>query len=306
MPPESYYCVRYGLGSPASHETVPAIWNFLSSPAHGGGAEPTASHLGLPDAAGRRLGNVEKSRGFWRATNHRGVFVPSGRGIVSNLACAKVIFSETGDGSRQDWGQESMYFPLSPEDGELPPLTAKQEDDMAAEFQPEFLMYRLRHLHFVNQDMFTSTRPRLLGFELGRSLLACVEDEPKIVNAVSPLLEAHEQELLERRFLDPRVAILEAVWTPAHEGKEISTARIAERVNALLRNRGESQVYNAREIGRKLRSLGLPRLSNGSNKVLRFSREICQRIHRLAAQFGLDLPKMMDCPDCQATQPVVQ
>jgi hypothetical protein len=244
----------------------------------------------------------EKSRSFWRATNHRSVFVAAGRGAVSNLACAKVIFSETGDDSREDWGRESMYLRLSPDTNELPPLTAPEEEWLAAEFQPQFLMYRLRHLHLVHQSVFASSRPRLPGFELGRSLLACVQEEPKIVKAVAPLLQAHEQALLERRLLDPEVAIVEALWSPAHNEKEFAVKELTTRVNALLRSRGEISTYNEKQVGWKLRNMDLNRHHNGKCKVVRFSRETRRRIHQLAVQFGLELSKVPDCADCEDPQ----
>ena len=110
------------------------------------------------------LAMSKKSRSFWRATNHRGVFVPAGRGTMSNLACSRVIFSESADDPREDWGRESMYLPLPSDIDEFALLTAQEEEHLAAEFQPQFLMYRLRHLHLVHQSVFASSRPRLPGF----------------------------------------------------------------------------------------------------------------------------------------------
>jgi len=57
--------------------------------------------------------------------------------------------------------------------------------------------------------------------------------------------------------------------------------------------------YNSREIGWKLRNLGLLSRHSGTRKTLRFSRDVRRRIHRLAAQFGLQLPKVADCEDCK-------
>ena len=70
-------------------------------------------------------------------------------------------------------------------------------------------------------------------------------------------------------------------------------------VNALLRDRGETLRYNSKEIGWKLRSLGLLSRHTGMRKALRFSRDVRRQIHRLAAQFGLQLPRFADCEDCK-------
>jgi hypothetical protein len=122
---------------------------------------------------------------------------------------------------------------------------------------------------------------------------------------VAPLLQAHEQALLERHMLDPCVAIVESVWEKSHKEPEMSTDQITQRVEALLRSRGETLTFNAREIGWKLRDLGIARRHNGKCKVVRFSREMRRRIHQLAAQFGLTLPKVAGCADCEDTQLIV-
>jgi hypothetical protein len=192
-----------------------------------------------------------------------------------------------------------MYLRLSPDTNEPPPLTALEEDLLAAEFQPQFLMYRLHHLHLVHQSVFVSGLPRLPGFELGRSLLACVQAEPKIVKAVAPLLQAHEQALREPRLLDPEVVTVEAFWSPLHNEKEFPVKELATRVTALLHSRGEIFTYNEKQLGWKLRNMGLTRHNNGKCKVLRIDREMRRRIHQLAIQFGLELPKVPGCADCK-------
>ena len=251
------------------------------------------------------LAMSKKGRSFWRAANHRSVFVPAGRGTVSNLACSKIIFSETAGDSRERWGRESMYLRLSPDTNGPSPLTALEEGLLAAEFQPQLLMYRLRHLDLVHQSVFVSGLPRLPGFELGRSLLTCVQAEPKIVKAVAPLLQAHEQALREQRLRDPEVVIVEAFWSPLHNEKEFPVKELATRVTALLRSRGEIFTYNEKQLGWKLRDMGLNRHHNGKGKVLRIDREMRRRIHQLAAQFGLELPKVPDCADCKDPQLIV-
>jgi hypothetical protein len=138
--------------------------------------------------------------------------------------------------------------------------------------------------------------------ELGRSLLTCVQAEPKIVKAVAPLLQAHEQALRERRLLDPEVVIVEAFWSPLHNEKEFPVKELTTRVDALLRSRGEISTYNEKQIGWKLRNMGLNRHNNGKGKVLRIDRDMRRRIHQLATQFGLELPKVKDCADCKDPQ----
>src|ERR1700730_13369587 len=242
---------------------------------------------------------------FWRASNYRGAFVSGPRGTVRSIACSKIIFCET-EAALEAWGPEAFHIALLPTSQELPFLTEPEEARLAADFQPQFLMLRLRNLSVMDQSVASSGQTKFAGLELGGNLPACIADDPEIVKILTPLLEAHEQELVARRSLDPLVAIVEATWAPAHEGKEISTAQIAQRVNDLLRNRGESLEYSAKEIGWKLKKLGLHRHDNGSNRVLQFFREMRRRSHQLAAQFGLKRPKVVNCADCEDAQLIVQ
>ena len=51
--------------------------------------------------------------------------------------------------------------------------------------------------------------------------------------------------------------------------------------------------------------MGLARHNNGKCKVLRIDREMRRRIHQLAIQFGLELPKVPNCADCKDPQLIV-
>ena len=105
-----------------------------------------------------------------------------------------------------------------------------------------------------------------------------------------------------RRFCDPWVAILQAVWAPSHQQQEMSVGEITTRVNAILLSFGDMYDYRPKEIGWKLRNLQLSTRSNGKRKVLRFSGENRSRIHRCIREFGLQLPFFDDCPDCKWLQ----
>ena len=235
---------------------------------------------------------------FWRATNYRGTVIPGPRGTMRSLACAKIIFCET-EAARRAWGPEALHIALLPTSQEFPSLSELEEAQLAAEYRPQLDMFRLRTLSSLYQSD-ASSPPSFSGFPLGGSLPACIAEDPQILEASRPTIEAHEQDLLASRARDPHVAIVESVWAAAHEEKEMSTAEITKRVNALLRDRGETLGYNSNEIGWKLRNLELLSRHNGTRRALRFSRDIRLKIHRLATKFGLRLPLVADCDDCKA------
>jgi hypothetical protein len=141
-----------------------------------------------------------KTGGFWRALNFPGVYV-----------------ADAG-------GPEAKHFSLLPVTGELPFLTPREADALADEYQRQFLMLRLRLLVPRQQAGGDSdvSSPDPIGSAVRWHLPLFLQGEPEIVKALTPLLEAHEQERLARHFLDPHVAIVEAVWAAAHAGKEIS------------------------------------------------------------------------------------
>jgi hypothetical protein len=160
-------------------------------------------------------------------------------------------------------------------------------------------------LFSMRQSVLSSCSPRPAGFELGGNLPACIAEDHEIVEAMAPVLEARAQELLARRSLDPHVAIVEALWSAAHQEQEIAVKELTKRVNALLRSRGEISTCNTNQLGWKLRYLGLHSVHNGKRKVLRISRETRRRVHELAQQFALKLPKVPECADCENAQTVV-
>jgi hypothetical protein len=122
------------------------------------------------------------------------------------------------------------------------------------------------------------------------------------VRILTPLLEPHQQDVLAQRSCDPRVAILEAIWTPSHDQDEIAVGEVTKRTNAILRSRGATQDYNVKEIGWKLRNLNLRTSSNGKCKVLTFLGSSRSRVHEYVREFRLQLPFKENCKDCQAVQ----
>jgi hypothetical protein len=142
-----------------------------------------------------------RAGGRWRSSNYRGTFIPGARGTMRNIACTKIIFCET-EAAREVWGPEALHIALLPTNEKLRSLTEQEEAELAAEYQPQFLMFRLRNLSLMHQSV-ASCQPRSGGFELGGNLPACIEQDPEIVKTLTPFLEAREQERLARRSLDP-------------------------------------------------------------------------------------------------------
>jgi hypothetical protein len=128
---------------------------------------------------------------------------------------------------------------------------------------------------------------------------------PDIAQAIAVILQRQIQDAQARRGCDVNMAILEVIWAPLHETKEITVNEITGLTNALLRCRGEVLEYSAVEIGWRLRNLGFYRNRNASGMVLRFSQEHSFIVHQLMQRFALSLSTANDCPYCIQPEAIV-
>src|SRR6266849_6623967 len=160
---------------------------------------------------------------------------------------------------------------------------------IADEFQPRFQGFRLDWLSRWRKGCSSTGKLLFAGSELAQNLYACVQREPELIQAMTPLLSSQEQEAMARRQLDPNMVIVEVLGDPAHQERNLSVKKITEYLNVRLRTRGEKYEYNEEEIGRKLGQLGLKRHRNGSGMALKFSSEN-SRLHQLARKSELNFP----------------
>jgi hypothetical protein len=107
-----------------------------------------------------------------------------------------------------------------------------------------------------------------------------------------------QRDFQEYQQRNPHRAVIEALWSPSHTDKEMSMKELTKRVNALLRSRNETIEFDLRDIGWKMRQLGLPRQRNRDGMFVQLSRDLRRQVHQLARNFGLKLPRFKDCSDC--------
>jgi hypothetical protein len=234
-------------------------------------------------------------------SNYNGVYVLSNHGRVHNLACSKAFFG----GMAAAPSDEAVHFVLPAAQPELPTLDERRQTEIANRFLPQWLMYRLRNFRSVRESRCDLRQLKLPNSELARNLTACIQAEPRLAEVIAPILQQQDQDARARRGCNVSAAIIEVIWAPLHETKEITISRITELTNALLRCRGEVLEYSAEEIGWKVKNLGFYRHRNGSGMVLRFSKEASLRIHEFGQQFGLNLWSTPNCPYCAQREIVV-
>jgi len=242
-----------------------------------------------------------KRQGWWRASNHVGVFVPEGGGTFRNFACAKAIYSGDNEESPDAWGPDVLRLKLLANQQPLPEWSDFEDRQVGDLYQPQLLMLRLKTLPLFQQAT-SAARATTVNSALARNLLVGMQDAPEIVKAVTPLFVAEEERSSARRSIDPKVAIIEGLWGPSHESAQLPVSELTKRVNSTLRSRGERNFYAEKEVGWKLRQLRIPRRRNGKGMVVRFSSEVRRRVHFFVREFGLNLPRNENCPDCNESQ----
>ena len=237
---------------------------------------------------------------LWETSNYRGVHVVGSGGKVHNVAGSKAIFLGMAETSNTD----AIHLAL-PGQHLLPPLDEHSQGEIANRLLPQLLMYRLCNFRRIRESCCDVRKANFPNGELAHNLTTCIQGEPEIAQAIASILQRQDQDAQGQRGCDVNLAILEAIWSPLHDTKEIAVSRIAELTNALLRCRGEVLGYSAMEIGWRLKNLGLYRHRNGGGMVLRFSQEHCRIVHQLTRRFALNLSSVTDCPNCVQPEDIV-
>ncbi len=233
---------------------------------------------------------------FFRTSNYRDVFVPAPGGHVSPIAGPKVLFLGA-------YAVETATFRMalpSRSGSCLHELDCRQ---IASELQPQLLGYRLHYLSNSSGSRGRDLFPKLANTVLV-PLQSCVQGDEAFASRVAGIVHRREQEVLAGRSRTPGVAMVEVVWAPSHLRRSIQVKEITRFINTLIRSRGERYMYSEVEVGCMLGNFGLPRHRNGSGMVLRFSHDVCRRLHELAVEFGLALPKRSNCLICTGDQVV--
>jgi hypothetical protein len=240
-------------------------------------------------------------RALWCTSNYAGMLVPGKGGSVLNIGCPKVLYSGLEEVT-DPWSDTALHMALPPRYGNPSLLEVPEQSQIADHLQPRLLMYRLQNFRKVRESRPARSRLTFPTSEVARSLAACIQGEPDFAKIASSLLERQEQDLIARRSCDANIGMVEVIWVPSHEAREISVSKVTELTNVLLRCRGETLLYGATEIGWRLKNLGIYRHRNGKGMVLRFSQETRLRIHQLVRQLGLSLPAIDGCRDCAPPQ----
>ena len=238
-----------------------------------------------------------KMRALLAAANHSGFHIP-GRGNKLVQASGSRAIYQGVQPDAETWDENTLTVTVSSPESTCARPTAEELDRVGGQLQQQLLMFRLRNAYGVQLSRLGMPETSLYRSELAYNLLACVANEPDLAANLAPQLEAHEEERRTRQFRDPNCAILEIVWPFLHQGSTLTVSDLTQKVNALLRSRGEILTYSPEEVGCRLRNIGIRRARGQRNREVRFSRDISQLVHRTVGAWGLNLRRHENCPDC--------
>jgi hypothetical protein len=201
-----------------------------------------------------------------------------------------------------------IEIPISPSGRPLPVLDKRAQQQLANEFQPKLLRYRLLH-HRIAATKPASAEAASAGpaKELATGLCACFSDEPKLRDQQISLLIEAEQGSHGARRTDPRVPLIEVLWSRCHESKrqKLHVAEIAVDLNAVLSLEGDLKLED-RLVGSFLKSLGLrTRKLDRKGRGLKMDPPTRKLIHQLARAHKVPSAEtpFLGCPECSPAQP---
>jgi len=238
-----------------------------------------------------------KMRALLAAANQSGFHIPGRRNKLLKVSGSRAIYLGVQPDA-ETWEENTLSVTVSSPQPACSRPTAEELDRAGGQLQRQLLMFRLRNSHGVQLSRLGMEANCPYRNELAYNLLACVADDPDLADKLRPQLEAHEEEGRAGQSRDPNCATLEILWPFLHQGSTLTVSDLTQKLNALLRSRGEILTYSPEEVGCRLRNLGIRRARGQKNREVRVSREISQLVHRTVGARGLNLRRHENCPDC--------
>ncbi len=203
--------------------------------------------------------------------------------------CAKVIASRQVPADAA-LASRMVTVSLRPSKKSLPPLDTETLEEIAAEFQPRLLGYRLRNYYAVTRYFGTEVpdfTPRMK--DLGRALAAPLLGDAELRRELFSALSVHDEEARLNRYSEPEWAVAVALYSESHRGgSHLTVGELASTVNDVLFENGETLALFPRAVGAVVRSLGLRTEQLGSQgRGFRLTKSFRLKVHELARDLGV-------------------
>lgn len=224
-------------------------------------------------------------------TNVPGFVMAGPRSSVLSVAAPRAIY--VPDAAEEDEPPVNVVrVHLPPRRTQGPCVRAHELREQTSQLQRAALAYRF---HFWRDHRGPAAPPRPVCPSLQDLFFSAIPNQNQHQKDLLSFLEDQRNGARDRALVDPDRALVEVLWGPAHECKELSVGNITDRLNALLRSRGENKVFNSVEVGFRLRNLGIERRRGQNAKLVIVNREMIGHLHDLAVRFGLRLSNHESC-----------
>lgn len=237
---------------------------------------------------------------LFRASSRRGLRVPgTGGSVVDPYGPIAILFGN--DAAVDTLGGGVIHISVTPSKLQSSALDEQVQNEIANDFQPRLLMYRLKNHGKVSAPRIEVPEFTFDMRQLARSVAMCFPEDTQLAREAVQLLRPQDEEVRGQRSRDVNCATVEILFGNIHQRKQraVRVDELAKDLNALLQSRGELIEYSAAEIGWKLKGLGLQRHSDRSGRQVLLDRDTSIIVHRLARAYELPCPRCEegDCPD---------
>jgi hypothetical protein len=235
------------------------------------------------------------------ALNAYSGYIPR-KGRLVSLSFARVVCTEEPPND-DALGGRAIKISVSPTCRTLPLLEKRARQEIADEFQPKLLMYRLTNYSRVAKCDFDVPYFLPPVRELARFLGACGPDAPEFQQQIIALLKERNEEVQTDRSTNLCSFVVEAMLSLCHEFKResVRVAEVADRVNTILSQRGEMLTLNAKAVGTRLSKLHLyTKRLDAKSRGLLLTDAALQLIHKLAEDYQIVSTQAEKCPYCKA------
>ncbi len=194
----------------------------------------------------------------------------------------------------------ALCIPLLPAAAPYRRVDRSEAQQVADEFQPRLMRYRLAQHRQVSSSQFDLPRFAPESRMLARILGATLEGSPHLQDQISAILRSIDEQTKAEESLGLGAVVAEALLALCHENKpEAYVREITELANGILLGRHETVELTPKAVGAMLRrKLGLVTERRSSGYRLLLTQDTHTRIHRLAAAHHV-LSMLQPASDCR-------
>jgi hypothetical protein len=232
---------------------------------------------------------------FLRAGSTQGGHVSRGRKLYRTF-CPKVISSRLGPADAALASRVISVFML-PTRRVLPELNCAAQEEIASEFQGQFLNYRLQNYSRISttvapENPGVTPRMRDLARALSAPLLGHQELGQQLLNDLQP----QDEEAKLSRHGEPEWAVATALFQECHcTSGALTVGSLTATVNEVLGMMGETYALQPRAVGDHLRALRLQTCKLGNlGRGLRITQQLALQVHKLASDLGIKRADILD------------